>query len=295
MRYLITGGSGFVGRALCSDLCAAGHEVAVLSRSPRRARRRLPDSVRTVGTFEEVSGAEAVVNLAGENLAAGRWTPARKQALRESRIGTTRRLVQWIGNLTDRPQVLVSASAIGYYGARGDEAVDESTPPADDFPARLCRDWEAEAERAADLGVRVCVLRIGLVLGSDGGVLARMLPAFRLGLGGPIGSGRQWMSWIHRQDLVSAIRWCAERAQPRGANNATAPNPVTNLEFARALGRALHRPALLPVPARLLKLALGEMATLLLTGQKVLPERLLAEGFTLRYPRLDDALAALLH
>lgn len=292
MRYLITGGSGFIGTALCRALAETGAELTVLTRDPARARPRLPEGVRLVTDLARAGGADVAINLAGENLAQGRWSEARKRLLRDSRIATTRALCAWIERQSPRPRVLVSASAIGYYGARGDEPLDENAAPGEDYAARLCRDWEAEALRAEPFGLRVCRLRLGVVLDRDGGALARMLPAFRWGLGGPIASGRQWLSWIHRSDVVALIRWCVDRPSARGAYNATAPHPVTNAEFARALGRALQRPAFLRMPAIALKLLLGEMAQLLITGQRVLPARLLAEGFAFSFPELSDALVA---
>jgi uncharacterized protein (TIGR01777 family) len=295
VRYLITGGSGFIGSALCRALVDSGAELTVLARDPAHARARLPEGVRLVTSLAEAAPAPIVVNLAGENLAQGRWSETRKRLLRDSRIQTTRALCAWIERQASPPRVLVSASAVGYYGARGDEPLDEDAAPGEDYAARLCWDWEAQAQAAERCGVRVCRLRLGVVLDRGGGALARMLPAFRLGLGGPVASGRQWLSWIHRADVVAAILWCADRDDARGAYNLTAPQPVTNAEFARALARALHRPALLRVPAFALKAALGEMAQLLIGGQRVVPARLLAEGFRFSFPRLSDALADILH
>ena len=294
MHDLITGGSGFIGRALCQSLLDDGHRVTVLTRSVQRAAAVLPEAAKCVTSLQTLDDVDAVYNLAGENLAAERWTAVRKQAFRDSRIGGTDALVAWMRGLKRWPAVLVSASAIGYYGPHDDDLVTEATPPGDDFAARLCVDWEAAALAAQTLGVRVCTPRIGVVLGTEGGALAQMLPAFRLGGGGRMGSGRQWMSWIHRADLVALLRWLAETPQAGGAYNATAPQPVTNADFARALGRALHRPALLPMPAVALKLLFGEMSGLLLTGQRVLPERAHDAGFMFRYATLDAALESLL-
>lgn len=293
MHVLITGGTGFIGTALCSRLLLAGHALTVLTRDPERARGRLP-GVRAIAALDEARDVEAVVNLAGEPLADGRWTPARKRAFRESRIGTTQRLVAWMARQPLRPRVLVSGSAIGYYGPRGDQALDESAAPGDDFSAQLCRDWETEAMQAEVLDVRTCRLRTGIVLGTEGGALAKMLPPFRLGAGGRMGDGRQWMSWIHRDDLVGIIAWLLDNERTGGAYNGTAPAPLRNADFARTLGKALHRPALLPTPALALKLAFGEMAELLLTGQRVLPAHALADGFDFRFPTLEAALDDLL-
>lgn len=287
MNILITGGTGFIGTALCPLLVKSGHRLSVLTR-----QRGMPDTpgIRWVGRLDEVDAADAVINLAGESLTAGRWNDARKRLFRESRIGTTRALVDWMAARTVPPRVLVSGSAIGYYGPRDNVPLDETAKHGGDFAAMLCRDWEAEAQRAEALGTRVCRLRTGIVLGRDGGALARMLPAFRMGMGGPLGNGRQWMSWIHRDDLVRLILWLLETQTFDGACNGTAPRPVTNADFARALGAALHRPARLPMPAPALRLMLGEMASLLLTGQRVLPIRAQAGRFRFRYPELDAAL-----
>lgn len=292
MHLLITGGTGFIGRPLCKALLARGHEVTVLSRNPARAR--LPGKVRLVERLDGLRDIEGVVNLAGENLADGRWTSTRKQAFHDSRIGTTRRLVEWMESLPRRPSVLISGSAIGYYGAHGDEELTESAAAGEDFAARLCRDWEAEALRAEGLGVRVCRLRIGVVLSPGGGALAKMLPAFRLGLGGRMGDGQQWMSWIRRADLVQLILWLLRTPAAVGAYNATAPDPVRNAEFAALLAAALKRPALLPMPAPVLRAMFGEMSELLLKGQRVMPAKALAEGFQFRSPRLEMALGDML-
>lgn len=298
MHVLVTGGTGFIGRALIAALLADGHAVSVLTRDTAPARRALPEPVRVLEDLAPLEGVDAVVNLAGENLGAGRWSAARKRRFVGSRVDTTRRLVDWMRALATKPAVLVSGSAIGYYGPRGDEIIVETTAAGEDFSAGLCRAWEAEAVAAEALGVRVCRVRIGVVLGADGGepggALAAMARPFRLGLGGPMGSGRQWMSWIHRDDLVALIRWLIDTPAAGGAWNGTAPEPVTNREFASALGRALRRPALLPMPGFALRLVVGEMAAILLEGQRVLPARALEAGFAFRYRQLDAALAAVL-
>jgi uncharacterized protein (TIGR01777 family) len=293
MHYLITGGSGFIGSALCRSLIADGHRVTVLTRDIARARQRVPDAVFLIDRLDFAQGIEAVVNLAGENLASGRWTAARKHEFVASRIGMTKHLLSWIDRQDSAPAVLVSGSAIGWYGATGDEELDEDADLGNDFSAHLCRDWEAEAIKAAALGVRVCRVRTGIVLGADGGALKQMLLPFRLGIGGRMGSGRQWMSWVARDDIVALIRWLVDNGDARGAYNGTAPAPVTNAEFARTLGAALHRPALLPTPAFALKILFGEMADILLTGQRVVPKRAVAEGFKFKHPDLAPALAAI--
>jgi len=295
MRILITGGTGFIGQALCPRLEASGHEVFVLTRQPRP---KLPSgAVRSVTTLDGLDAGEfgAVVNLAGAPIGEGRWTDARRRLLLESRIETTSRVVQWMKRSPSRPTTLVSASAVGFYGEQGDTPIYEDTPPTPGFTHELCSAWEEEAEKATALGVRVCRMRIGVVLDRDGGALAKMLPAFRVGAGGRLGSGRHWFPWIHRQDLTAICEWLLANGKARGAYNCSAPNPVTNAEFTRALGRALGRPAVLPMPEAALRLLFGEMAELLLVSDRMLPKRLLAEGFRFRYPKLDAALDAIFH
>jgi len=292
MQVLVTGATGFVGRPLLRALAAAGHAVLVVSRSPGRA------PMRAIG-WDEVPHAidemDAVVNLAGEPVAEGRWSDARKQAIRTSRIDGTRAIVRAMREAKKRPGVLVNASAAGFYGACGDEVIDETAPPGHDFLAGVCKAWEAEAVAAEALDVRVVRLRIGIVLGPDGGALGRMLLPFRAGLGGPAGSGKQWMPWIHLDDacglIVAAL---AGGAAFGGALNVTAPNPVRNGDFARALGHALSRPAVLPLPGFVLRLGFGEMATILLTGQRAVPAAAQQLGYTFKHPELPGALADLL-
>ncbi len=294
MRILVTGGSGFIGSALCPHLRAQGHDVVVLTRNVPATARRMPE-VRAIGRLQDADDIDAVINLAGESLTGGRWTARRKQAMRDSRLGTTRALLGWIAASAYRPRVLVSGSAVGYYGPRDDDApLDESAPPGNDFGATLCRDWEEEAQAAAALGVRVAIVRPGIVLDDDGGALAKMLPAFRLGAGGAMGDGRQWMSWITRADLVRMIAWLLARDDAQGAYNATAPAPVRNREFADTLAATLHLPARLDMPAPALRLLFGEMAGILLTGQRVVPVRAQAEGFAFDHPTLAQALRAIL-
>ncbi|MBA3928495.1 MAG: TIGR01777 family protein [Xanthomonas sp.] len=294
MHVLITGGTGFIGHALCDHLLQAGHTPTVLTRDTGAARTRLPAAARVLASLDQARDVEAVVNLAGEPLMAGRWNGTRKAEFRRSRLETTQALIAWMARQSVRPRVLVSGSAIGYYGPRDAEALDESAAPGDDFAAQLCRDWETAAMQAEGLDVRTCRVRIGIVLGADGGALAKMLPPFRLCAGGPMGDGRQWMSWVHRDDLVRMIAWLLDTDRAGGAYNGTAPAPVTNRDFARALGRALHRPTVLPTPAFVLKAGFGEMAQLLLTGQRVLPAHALAEGFEFGFPTLEAALTDLL-
>lgn len=293
MRVLITGGTGFVGQALCPRLAAAGHEVYVLTRQPQP---KLPQGVVSAVTrLDDLSAADfgGIINLAGAPIGDARWTASRKRLLLDSRVGTTARLIEWIGRSQRRPSVLVSASAVGWYGEQGDRPVTEDTPPTPGFTHDLCAAWEREAEKAAPLGLRVCRMRIGVVLDRDGGALAKMLPAFRMGAGGRLGSGRHWFPWIHRTDAAAICQWLLENDQAQGAYNASAPNPVTNAEFTRQLGRALGRPTMIPMPAAALRLMFGEMSEILLASDRMLPQRLLDEGFHFRYPQLDAALAAI--
>ena len=289
MRVLVTGGTGFVGAALCHALRGAGHEVIVVTRAPGHV-----DGV-AIG-WDGVSGAvrasDALVNLAGEPLASGRWNRQRKQLIRDSRVLATRTLVDALAAGEPRPAVLVNASAVGYYGPRGDEPLDESAGPGTGFLADVCRAWEEEALAAERLGVRVVRLRLGVVLAAGGGALARMLPPFRAFVGGPLGRGRQWMSWIHRDDVTGLIVAALGNPGYRGAVNASAPQPVTNRDFAAFLGRTLARPASLPTPAFALRLALGEMSEMLLTGQRVLPGVATRLAYHWRYPELGAALRA---
>jgi uncharacterized protein (TIGR01777 family) len=302
MNVVVTGGSGFIGRALCHALCEGGHHVAVLSRNPQEAKLHLDPSVTIIGwdgltrgAWERsLEGAEGVINLAGEPIAAARWTAGRKQALRDSRIGTTRLLIQALAHLADHPGTLINASAIGYYGADDSAPATEAAPAGSGFLADLCVLWEQEAVQAERLGVRVVRLRIGMVLGEDGGALPRMLPPFRLFLGGPILPGDQYISWIHRQDLIGLIRWALTDAKISGPINGAAPGAVTMKEFSRILGRVLRRPSWLPVPEFALRVALGEMSTLLTTGPRVEPAAARRGGYRFRYPSLEPALREIL-
>jgi len=301
MDVFVTGGSGFVGRALCQGLRDQGHQVTVLTRSAQAAAALpagvgacLGDPTRPGAWQAEAARHQGFVNLAGASIF-NRWTDDYKRLILDSRVQTTRHLVQAIGlrQAGDRA-VLVSASAVGYYGFRGDEALDESSPPGDDFLATVCRAWEDEARSAEAYGARVVRARLGIVLGEGGGALEKMLPLFRAGLGGPLGGGRQWFSWVHRRDLAAALLFCLDAPDLAGPVNCTAPGPVTNRELAKALGRALGRPAFLPAPGFAIRLALGEFGSVLLEGQRVLPKALLAAGFAFAHPGLDGALADLL-
>lgn len=297
MDILITGGTGLIGRALCNVLRADGHHLTVLSRKPESVPGKCGPGVSAMGSLDEwlpQRRFDAVINLAGEPIADRAWTAARKQVLRDSRIALTEKLIARIVQAAHKPAVLLSGSAIGYYGNGGDRELDEDSPPGTDFAATLCRDWEAAARAAEPHGVRVCLLRTGLVLSPDGGLLGRMLPPFRLGLGARLGDGRQWMSWIHIDDYVAQVRWLLRDDALRGPFNMTAPHPVTNAAFTRALARALHRPALFLAPDFLLRPVLGERASLLLDGQRVLPRKLQARHARYLYPELAAALQAIL-
>jgi uncharacterized protein (TIGR01777 family) len=287
MRVLVTGGTGLVGKPACDALRAAGHSVTIVSREPGRVPARAVGWDGLRGVMPET---DAIVNLAGDPIAGGRWTEARKAEIRRSRIEGTRALVDAIAASDSRPTVLVSASAIGYYGDRGDEPLDETARPGTGFLARVCVEWEAEARRAEVLGLRVVLPRIGIVLAPDGGAVSAMLLPFRAGLGGSLGSGRQWMSWVHRDDVVGIIREAVAKDAYAGPVNATSPHPVTNKDFTRALGRALHRPTILPIPSFGLRLLVGEMASMLLGGQRVLPGVAQRLGYEWRQPELPAAL-----
>lgn len=296
MNVLITGGTGLIGRSLCASLLADGHQVSVLSRRPEKVRAICGSAVRGIGALTELDAEmpDAVVNLAGAPIADKRWTPARKAELWSSRIALTEDLVAWMGRAERKPGVLVSGSAVGWYGDTGDAEVAEGDSARSGYTHTLCDAWETAAQRAAAHGIRVCQIRTGLVLAPDGGFLQKMLLPFKLGAGGPIGSGRQYMPWVHLADEVGIIRHVLAKETCRGPFNATAPHPVTNREFAKALGRAVHRPAIIPLPAPALKLGLGEMAGLLLGGQNAVPRKALESGYTFRFTDLDAALADVL-
>jgi uncharacterized protein (TIGR01777 family) len=294
---LVTGATGFIGRRLVAALAAGGHQAIVLTRDPARAAGLRPPFTLITSLDQIPDGAriDAIVNLAGEPTAGGRWTQARREKILGSRLDATRAVLRLIRRLDRRPAVLISASAIGWYGLRDDTPLTEEADSRPCFSHDLCAAGERAAMAAEDLGVRVVTLRIGLVLGRDGGMLSRLLTPFELGLGGPIGSGRQWMSWIERDDLIRLIAHVLARPELAGPVNACAPAPVRNAEFAVALGRALGRPALLRIPAAALRFAAGQFADeLLLGGQRVLPARAEAAGFHFRHPTLPGALAAIL-
>lgn len=295
MRVAITGSSGLIGTELRQRLAAAGHHVV-------RVQRGGPGSAPVVwkpaeGWIQEgaLEGCDAVVHLAGVSIGDKRWTAKRKQALRTSRVDSTRLLVDHLGTLTRKPRVLVCASAVGFYGDRGDEVLTEDAPPGEGFLAGLVQDWEREARRAEAFGVRVVSIRSAPVQSSKGGALPRMLTPFKFGVGGRLGSGQQWMSWIALQDEARAIMWLLDHEELRGPVNLASPNPVRNREFTKALGRQLRRPALFPLPGFVLRLMFGQLGEeLLLFSQRVVPAKLLESGFSFEYPELDAALAAAL-
>jgi uncharacterized protein (TIGR01777 family) len=297
MRLLITGATGFIGRALVPRLQRDGHSVVAWARSEQRARNLLGADVETVSSetpFDSLVATlqrcDAVVNLAGEPLMGGRWTAGRRTVLEASRVGVTNLLVRAIGAADPRPRVLVSASAVGIYGDRGDEVLTEDSAPGRDFLANLCRRWEQTARGAEAHGLRVVYLRTAVVLGQAGGALAQMLPLFEMGVGGPIGAGRQFMPWIHLFDLVEIIAVALVDGRFRGHVNGVAPEPATSRDFARALGRALHRPAVLPAPAVALKSIFGQAATVLLASQRVMSRVLTTNHFVFQFPTLTSAL-----
>ncbi|MGB7845301.1 MAG: TIGR01777 family oxidoreductase [Candidatus Acidiferrum sp.] len=302
MKILITGSTGLVGTALVSELKRAGHTVCRLVRPGTNA-----EAVRGSEGFDvkwdpatgelgaAAVGADAVVNLAGASIADGRWTAERKEALRSSRVNATRALVSALAKMAARPRVLVSASAIGYYGNRGDELLNEDSKRGNDFLSELATEWESEAEKGETLGIRVARARFGVILAKEGGALPKMARPFRFGAGGRIGSGQQWMSWVALEDVVAFVRFALENGAVRGPVNVVSPQPVRNAEFTAALAAALHRPALFPAPAFALRLMLGEMAdALLLSSQRVVPEQLQRLGYRFLRPDLAGALTALL-
>ena len=299
MKALVTGATGFVGPRLLRLL----DRPVVVTRNPDRARSVVGhlaeriirwDPLEGPPPAEAFDGVDAVLHLAGESVAEGRWTAAQKNRIRDSRVVGTRHLVQGIAQAARKPAVLVSASAVGYYGDRGDEELTESAPPADDFLAKVCVDWEREAAAAEKAGVRVVTARTGIVLGAGGGALAKMLTPFKLGGGGPLGNGRQWMPWVHVADLARLYVHAADTPTIRGPMNAVAPNPVRNLEFTKALGRALHRPAFIPAPYFGLRLLFGEFARVLFASQRVIPRVALDTGFVFQFPEIAGALREIL-
>ena len=298
MRVAVTGATGMIGRAVVAELLERGDEVVALSRDAGRARQSLPGEVevhewaapaREPAPPGALEGAGGVVHLLGETVAQ-RWTERARREIRESRVAGTRNLVAGLREAQPRPRVLVSQSASGYYGARGDEPVDESGAAGDDFLARVVVDWEAEARKAEELGLRLVIARTGVVLSAGGGALEKMLPPFKLGVGGPVAGGRQYVPWVHADDVAGALLFCLDTDAASGPVNVAAPEPVTNRELSKALGRVLRRPALAPVPAFAVKLLYGEMAQVVTTGVRMVPLRLTELGYEFRRPGLEEAL-----
>jgi uncharacterized protein len=299
MKFLVTGASGFIGTHVTGFLLHRNHQVTGLARSlPKKGfshpkyRFIAADTTQPGAWQEALANVDAVVNLAGRSIF-GRWNESVKTEIRESRILTTRHVVE--GLPAGKPVVLVSASGAGYYGNRGDEVLTEEAPAGDDFLARLAADWEREAHAAAAKGARVVVVRLGVVLGKGGGAMAQMIPAFKFGLGGPIGSGRQWLPWIHLEDLSAALLFLIDHPEISGPVNLCAPEPVTNRDFAGALARALNRPAFMPAPAFMVRMALGEFAAVLLGSQRAVSQKLLQHGFGFRHPDIRSAVDAVVH
>ena len=292
MHILLTGGTGLIGRQLCQHWLGQGHRLTVWSRHPEEVAALCGAEVLGVARLEEVIGVvDAVVNLAGAAIADRPWTHKRKALLWNSRIGLTETLLTWLEGLAQKPAVLISGSAVGWYGDGGERELTEASGPVqDDFPSQLCIAWEETAQRAEALGMRVVLVRTGLVLAAEGGFLSRLLLPFKLALGGPIGNGRQWMPWVHIKDQIALIDFLLHKDDASGPYNACAPHPVRNREFAKTLGQVLHRPAFMPMPAFALKVGLGELSGLLLGGQKAIPERLMAAGFTFQFTELHTAL-----
>jgi len=299
MKVFVTGGTGFIGSEVVRNLLQGGDSVTVATRNPERAKSRLPptagvmlwDGKSVDPLLPFLKSHDAVVHLAGESIGV-RWTRARKERIRASRVENTKAIVAGIREVKRRPAIYVQASATGYYGVHGDEELDESSPPGKDFLAKLCEEWEGASAPLSDLGIRRVVVRMGIVLSAKGGGLAKMLLPFQLGLGGPLGSGQQWWSWITLQDTVEAILYLLKNESAEGVFNLTAPEPVRNLTFTGTLARLLHRPAFIPVPPFALRLLFGEMAdVLLLNGQRVIPKRLQALGYSFLHPTLEAGLS----
>lgn len=300
-NVLVTGGTGFIGSRVCDALHHKGDAVYVLSRNPTRAENKLPSLKAAYGwnpeteklPTEATSNINAIIHLAGETIA-GRWNAEKKRKIRDSRILSTQNLVASLADIDPKPDTLICASAIGYYGGNNNESFTEASPAGTDYLAEVCAEWEVEAQKASELGIRVVMIRIGLVLGLGGGLLQQVLPPFKMGFGGILGNGKQWMSWIHIDDVVGIVLHALESSQIHGALNATAPTPVRNTEFTKTLGAVLKRPTLFPVPIFGLKLMMGEFADFIVLSQNVIPERTEASGYEFYYRTLESALDALL-
>jgi len=296
-HYVITGGTGLIGSALCRQLVAEHNQVTVLSRNPSTVQQKCGSGVTAISTLKEISPdtqVDVVINLAGEPIADKLWSEKRKRLLEQSRIDTTKLLVDWIISRQQKPECLISGSAVGWYGDGGDKQLNEQAPFNNEYTHQLCDAWEKQAIRAGQSNIRVCIVRTGLVLAANGGFLKKMLLPFKMGLGGRLGSGQQYMPWIHINDMVSLLTFLVENEQLKGVFNACSPSAVTNSEFTKNLAHALHRPAFFHLPACLLKMMLDEMSRLLLTGQRAVPAKLEANGFKFHYTDLDSALSNIL-
>jgi len=300
MKILITGGTGFVGTQLTSRLIQDGNEVTILTRSPKGAKAPSPgisylhgDPAQKGPWQQSIKDHDVIINLAGASIFE-RWTKEHKRAIRESRVNTTRNIVEGIDPASGKKITLFSTSAVGYYGFHGDEKLTEEAPPGNDFLARLAVEWEGEALKAQEKGARIVITRFGIVLGEKGGALGQMIPLFKKFIGGPIGSGRQWFSWVHIKDLAEAFVFLMKHPEISGPVNLCSPNPVRNKDLAKALGKVLHRPSFMPAPGFMIKLVLGEFGSVILEGQRVIPRRLLDSGFAFQYPDIDKALQSLM-
>jgi len=296
MKILITGGTGFIGKQLTARLMQDGHGVTILTRSLKGAKGSSPgisylegDPTKKGPWQEAIKDHNAVINLAGASIFS-KWTEEHKKAIRESRVNTTRNIVEGIPSPPEKPFTLFSASAVGYYGFCGDAELTEESPHGDDFLAGIAVEWEGEVLKARDKGARVIITRFGIVMGEKGGALSQMIPLFKKYIGGPIGSGKQWFSWVHIKDLAEAFVFLLKHPEISGPVNVCSPNPVRNKDLAKALGKALHRPSFFPVPGFMVKLVLGEFGSVILEGQRVIPKKLLENGFVFQYPDIDKAL-----
>jgi len=300
MEILITGGTGFVGTQLTSRLIQDGHEVTILTRSLKGAKEALSrisylegDPTKKGPWQEAIKNHDAVINLAGASIFS-KWTEEHKKAIRESRVSTTQNIVEGIPSDPSKKITLFSTSAVGYYGFCGDEELVEDSPPGNDFLARIAKEWEGEALKARERGARVVITRFGIVMGEKGGALSQMIPLFKKYIGGPIGSGKQWFSWVHIKDLAEAFTFLLKHPEISGPVNVCSPNPVRNKDLAKALGRALHKPSFIPAPGFMVKLVLGEFGSVILEGQRVIPRRLLENGFIFQYPDIEKALQGII-
>jgi uncharacterized protein len=302
MRVIIPGGTGLIGSHLAKSLAGSGHEVILLSRQPEKYSRTLPKEIQiekwdgrsAAGWSNLADGADVIINLAGENLAAGRWTEQRKKRILESRVNAGQAVVQAVEQAVQKPRLVIQSSAIGYYGNRPDDPADENTPPGDDFLARVCQAWEGSTQAVESFGVRRVIIRTGVILSTEGGPLPRMLLPMRLFVGGPLGNGKQWLSWIHLEDEIRAIQFLMDHPSALGPYNLNAPQPVRNRELMKILGKVIRRPSFIPAPGFAIRLLFGEMATIVLDGTKVIPEKVQQLGFSFTFNDVESALRNLL-